>query len=176
MSRFSNALLLITNPVRSRIPSIFSSVLPFVEKNLYVVFRNDSSIDRDSEKRRIRPMLHAIYKQLTSTRNPSVDVLLENLDFSSTKSIISLPQSCQAVFTDCSSSIEIQQYCQEHIHKLDRNFRVHFIENILDESSEKFQPNKQDLFDQSSTDQYDRGVLGGSFMNFTRSDQLLLLS
>ena len=74
-----NALLFITNPIRSRIPSILSSVLPHVEQNLYVIVENSTS-NREEEKLRIRTILHAIYKQLTGTKSPSVDVLLHNLD------------------------------------------------------------------------------------------------
>ncbi|CAF4192948.1 unnamed protein product [Rotaria sordida] len=75
--RFQTALLLITNPIRSRIPFILSSVIPYVERNLYVVVQNpnfqsssssssEKFFDREQQKERIRPMLYAIYKQLTS--------------------------------------------------------------------------------------------------------------
>jgi hypothetical protein len=174
--RFQTALLLITNPIRSRIPSILSAVIPHVERNLYVVFQNpnfqlpsssssDKAFDSEQQKRHIRPMLHAIYKQLTATKNPSVDVLLHNVD-SAIKSTnpIRLPRICEAVFADCSLSPGLYDYCRNHFHQLDQNFELRIIdekETKDDGSTDNLPIFENDLFNSKSTSQYNRGVLGG---------------
>ena len=135
--RFQAALLLITNPIRSRIPFILSSVIPYAERNLYVVVHNpnfqlsssENSFDREQQKQRIRPMIYAIYKQLTATKNPSADVLLHNVD-SAIKSTnpIRLPRICEAVFADCSPSPGLYNYWRDHFHELDKNFELRTID------------------------------------------------
>jgi hypothetical protein len=175
MRRFQTAILLITNPIRSRIPSILSAVIPYVERNLYVIFQNPTSLsssssekvfDSEQQKQRIRPMLHAIYKQLTSTKYPSVDVLLHSVD-SAIKSTnpIRLPRLCEAVFADCSSSPGLYNYCRDHFHQLDQNFELRIIdekETKDDRSNDTFPKFDNDLFNGKSTSQYNRGVLGGT--------------
>jgi hypothetical protein len=174
--RFQTALLLITNPIRSRIPSILSAVLPHVEENLYILVHQpnihlgnaEKQLNSEQEKQRIRPMLHAIYKQLTATKYPSVDVLLHNVDasFKSTHPI-RLPRSCEAVFADCSSSPGLYRFCQEHFRELDRNFELRAIDddrNTNDDRTATNMPNHgDDLFNRKSTVDYDRGVLGGKY-------------
>jgi hypothetical protein len=173
MRRFQTALLLITNPIRSRIPSILSAVIPYVERNLYVIFQNpnfqlsssEKSFDSEQQKQHIRPMLHAIYKQLTTTKNPSVDILLHNVD-SAIKSTnpIRLPRLCEAVFADCSSSPGLYNYCRDHFHQLDQNFELRIIdekETKEDQSTDNLPTFENDLFNNKSTSQYNRGVLGG---------------
>jgi hypothetical protein len=169
MRRFQTALLLITNPIRSHIPSILSAVIPYVERNLYVIFQNptsnsssEKSFDVEQQKQRIRPMLHAIYKQLTSTKYPSVDILLHNVD--STMKSIRLPRLCEVVFADCSSSPGLYNYCRDHFHQLDQNFELRIIdekETKDDRSNDNFPTFDNDLFNGKSTSQYNRGVLGG---------------
>jgi len=173
LRRFQTALLLITNPIRSRIPSILSAVIPYVERNLYVIFQNpnfqlsssEKSFDSEQQKQNIRPMLHAIYKQLTTTKNPSVDILLHNVD-SAIKSTnpIRLPRLCEAVFADCSSSPGLYNYCRDHFHQLDQNFELRIIdekETKEDQSTDNLPTFENDLFNNKSTSQYNRGVLGG---------------
>jgi hypothetical protein len=173
MRRFQTALLLITNPIRSRVPSILSAVIPYVERDLYVIFQSPTSgsspektLDTEQQKKRIRPMLHAIYKQLTSTKYPSVDILLHNVD-SAIKSSnpIRLPGLCEAVFADCSSSPGLYNYCRDHFHQLDQNFELRIIdekETKDDQSNENSPTSDNDLFSGKSTSQYNRGVLGGT--------------
>ena len=174
MRRFQTALLLITNPIRSRIPSILSAVIPYVERNLYVIFQNpnfqlssssEKPLDSEQQKQHIRPMLHAIYKQLRATKNPSVDILLHNVD-SAIKSTnpIRLPRICEAVFADCSSSPGLYNYCRDHFHQLDQNFELRIIdekETKEDRSIDNLLTLDNDLFNSKSTSQYNRGVLGG---------------
>ena len=171
--RFQSALLLITNPIRSRIPSILSAVIPHVERNLYIIVQNPalhfSASDAEQQKQRIRPMLHAIYKQLTTTKYPSVDVLLHNVDAALKSSHpIRLPHQCEAVFADCSSSPSLYNYCREHFQQLDQNFELRSIdekESKDERSTESVPVEDQDLFSKKSTGQYDRGVLGGRFVS-----------
>jgi hypothetical protein len=175
MRQFQTALLLITNPIRSRIPSILSAVIPYVERNLYVIVQNpnfqlsssssDKLFDSEQQKQRIHPILHAIYKQLTAIKNPSVDVLLHNVD-SSIKSTnpLRLPRICEAVFADCSPSPGLYNYCRDHFHQLDQNFELRIIdekETKEDQSIDNLPTNDNDLFNNKSTNQYNRGVLGG---------------
>ncbi|CAF0990536.1 unnamed protein product [Rotaria sordida] len=187
--RFQTALLLITNPIRSRIPFILSSVIPYVERNLYVVVQNpnfqsssssssEKFFDREQQKERIRPMLYAIYKQLTSTKNPSVDILLHNVD-SAIKSTnpIRLPRICEAVFADCSPSPGLYNYCRDHFYQLDQNFELRIIdekETKEDQSIDKLPIFDNDLFNTKSTSQYNRGVLGGTFDRLHNGHKLLL--
>ncbi|CAF4035536.1 unnamed protein product [Rotaria sp. Silwood2] len=187
MRRFQTALLLITNPIRSRIPFILSSVIPYVERNLYVIVQNpnfqllsssETLFDREQQKARIRPMLYAIYKQLKSTKNPSVDVLLHNVD-SVIKSTnpIRLPRLCEAVFADCSPSPGLYNYCRDHFHELDQNFELRIIdekETTENQSIDKFPTFDNDLFNTKSTSQYNRGVLGGTFDRLHNGHKLLL--
>lgn len=178
--RFQTALLLITNPIRSRIPSILSAVLPHVERNLYVIFQNpngslpvstEKSIDSEQQKQRIRPMLHAIYRQLTATKSPSVDVLLHNVDsVIKSSNPIRLPRLCEAVFADCSSSVGLYNYCRDHFQELDQNFELRLIDEQEaakdDRTNEPLPTFEHDLFQGKSTSQYNRGVLGGMFNLF----------
>ncbi|CAF4961884.1 unnamed protein product [Rotaria sp. Silwood1] len=194
MRRFQTALLLITNPIRSRIPFILSCVIPYVERNLYVVVQNsnfqlsssssssssssETLFDREQQKERIRPMLYAIYKHLTVTKNPSVDILLHNVD-SVIKSTnpIRLPRICEAVFADCSPSPGLYNYCRDHFHELDQNFELRIIdekEATEDQSADKFPTFDNDLFNTRSTSQYNRGVLGGTFDRLHNGHKLLL--
>lgn len=184
MRQFQAALLLITNPIRSRIPSILSAVIPQVERNLYIFFPNSiaqSTIDIEQQKKRIRPMLHIIYKQLSSIKDPSVDILLHNVD-STVKSTnpIRLPRLCQAVFTDCSSSsVNLYDYCRNQFHELDQNFELRFIDGKDTKTEEQSDETQSitldnDLFDNQSTSQYNRGVLGGTFDRFHNGHKLLL--
>lgn len=171
--RFQTALLLITNPMRSRVPSILSAVLPHVEKDLYIIVQNptlqpsmpEKGFDREEEKQRIRPMLHAIYKELTGTKYPSVNILLHNVDAAvNSNNPIRLPHLCEAVFADCSSSPSLYDYCREHFHQLDHDFELRSIEdqtNKEDSHENTIPVDDQDLFTKKSTSQYDRGVLGG---------------
>ena len=172
MRRFQSALLLITNPVRSRIPSILSAVIPHVERNLYVIFPNlnpqslsEKTFDSEQQKQRIRPMLHAIYKQLSSTKNPSVDILLHNVDATiKSTNPVRLPRLCEAVFTDCSSSPGLYNYCRDHFHQLDQNFELRIIDEkqTKEDSSVDQSPTfAHDLFNNKSTSEFNRGVLGG---------------
>ena len=173
MRRFQTALLLISNPIRSRIPSILSAVLPQVERNLYVIFQNpnssfltsEKSFDSEQQKQRIRPMLHAIYCQLTATKDPSVDILLHNVDsVMKSSNPIRLPRLCEAVFADCSTSeTGLYNYCRDHFQELDQNFQL----RILDKQDEEIKDDPlptfdHDLFQGKSTNQYNRGVLGGT--------------
>jgi hypothetical protein len=185
MRRFQTALLLITNPIRSRIPSILSAVIPHVERNLYVVVQNPNSqspsekpYDSEQQKQHIRPMLHAIYKQLTSTKNPSVDVLLHNVDSAvKTTNPIRLPRICEAVFADCSSSPGLYNYCQDHFVQLDQNFELRIIdekETKEDQSTDDLLPSDNDLFANKSTVQYNRGVLGGT-LKYVVKIQLIVI-
>lgn len=178
MHRFQSALLLITNPIRSRIPSILSAVIPYVERNLYVIVQNpnfqlsssEKSFDREQQKQRIHHMLFgiyktAIYKQLMATKNPSIDVLLHNVD-SAIKSTnpLRLPGICEAVFTDCSPSPGLYNYCRDHFHQLDQNFELRTIDEKdtkEDQSIENLPTGDNDLFNNKSTSEYNRGVLGG---------------
>jgi hypothetical protein len=174
MRRFQTALLLITNPIRSRIPSILSAVIPYVERNLYVIFQNpnfqlssssEKTFDSEQQKQCIRPMLHVIYKQLRTTKNPSVDVLLHNVD-SAIKSTnpVRLPRICEAVFADCSSSPGLYNHCRDHFQQLDQNFELRIIdekETKEDQSIDNLPTFDNDLFNSKSTSQYNRGVLGG---------------
>ncbi len=174
MRRFQTALLLITNPIRSRIPSILSAVIPYVERNLYVVLQNpnyqlssssEKPLDSEQQKQHIRPMLHAIYQQLRATKDPSVDILLHNVD-SAIKSTnpIRLPRMCEAVFADCSSSPGLYNYCRDHFVQLDQNFELRIIdekETEEDRSMDNLLTLDNDLFHNKSTSQYNRGVLGG---------------
>lgn len=172
--RFQAALLLITNPIRSRIPTLLSAVIPQVERNLYVVVHQpnvqlaaaqEKSLDPEQQKQRIRPMLHVIYKQLAATNNPSVDVLLHNVDAAiRSTSPLRLPRVCEAVFADCSPSPGLYDYCRDHFHQLDHNFELRTIEQKEsndDASAEALSLSEQDLFKSQSTSQYNRGVLGG---------------
>lgn len=186
LRQFQTALLLITNPIRSRVPSILSAVLPHVERNLYIIVENptlhrsttEKPFDREQEKQRIRPMLHAIYKQLTGTKYPSVDVLLHNVDATiRSNNPIRLPRPCEAVFADCSSSPGLYDYCREHFQQLDQNFEL----RTIDEKATREEPidnplstNERDLFSKKSTSQYDRGVLGGTFDRLHNGHKLLL--
>lgn len=174
MRRFQTALLLITNPIRSRIPFILSSVIPYVERNLYVIVQNpnfqsstppEKVFYREHQKQCIRPMLHAIYKQLTSTKTPSVDILLHNVD-SVIKSTnpLRLPRICEAVFADCPSLPGLYDYCRDHFHQLDQNFELRIIgekETKENSSTDNIPVNDNDLFNTKCTSQYNRGVLGG---------------
>ncbi|CAF1001892.1 unnamed protein product [Adineta ricciae] len=186
--RFQTALLLITNPIRSRIPSILSAVIPYVERNLYIVVQNlhtqasnaspERFFDREQQKRCIRPMLHAIYKQVTSTKNPSVDVLLHNVD-SVIKSTnpLRLPSLCEAVFADCSPSPGLYDYCRNHFHQLDQNFELRTIDEKdgkEDQLIENSSTRENDLFSHKSTTPYNRGVLGGTFDRLHNGHKLLL--
>ena len=173
MRQFNAALLLITNPIRSRIPSIISAVIPHVERNLYVIVQSsnfqsvpsDKPVDAEEEKQRIRPMLHAIYKQLTTTENPSVDVLLHNVDARvGSSNPLRLPNVCQAVFADCPSYPGLYKYCQEHFRPLEQNFELRLIDGKESDdgsSTENVSTHENNLFRSKSTRQYDRGVLGG---------------
>jgi hypothetical protein len=110
-------------------------------------------------------MLHAIYKQLASTKTPSVDVLLHNVD-SSIKSTnpIRLPRLCEVVFADCSPSPGLYNYCRDHFQQLDQNFELRTIdekETKEDRSVDDSPTNTHDLFNNKSTSQFSRGVLGG---------------
>lgn len=181
--RFQTALLLITNPIRSRIPSILSAVIPHVESNLYIIVQNpsvhlstsDKPFDAEQQKQRIRPMLHAIYKQLTTTKYPSVDVLLHNVDASSRSNLpIRLPHQCQAVFADCSSSPSLYSYCREHFHQLDPNFELRSVDEKESKDDPATSSDEQDLFSKKSTSQYNRGVLGGTFDRLHNGHKLLL--
>ena len=174
MRRFQTAVLLITNPIRSRIPSILSAVIPCVERNLYVVLQNpnfqlsstsEKPLDSEQQKQHIRPMLHAIYQQLRATKDPSVDILLHNVD-STIKSTnpIRLPRICEAVFADCSSSPGLYNYCRDHFVQLDQNFELRTIdekETKENQSIDNLPTSDKDLFNNKSTSQYNRGVLGG---------------
>ena len=172
MGHFQNALLLITNPLRFSISSLLSVVVPCVEKNLYIVFESlnaqnatgNSSLDREERKRQIRPMVHMIYKQLTAKRFPSVDILLDNLDtiVKSTQPI-RLPHMCQAVFTDCLSSTELYRYCKDHFNELAPNFELRLIDQQASSVMERLPTRAHNLFNEKSTTQYDRGVLGGLY-------------
>ncbi len=173
MHRFQTALLLITNPIRSRIPAILTAVIPHVERNLYVIFQNptfqlsssEKTFDLEQHKQRIRPMLHVIYEHLKATKNPSVDVLLHNID-SAIKSTnpIRLPRLCEVVFADCSSSPGLYNYCRDHFHLIDEKFELRIIdekETKEDRSVDNLPTFDNDLFNGKSTSQYNRGVLGG---------------
>jgi hypothetical protein len=110
-------------------------------------------------------MLHVIYEQLKATKNPSVDVLLHNID-SAIKSTnpIRLPRLCEVVFADCSSSPGLYNYCRDHFHQLDQNFELRIIdekETKEDRSTDNLPTFDNDLFNGKSTSQYNRGVLGG---------------
>jgi hypothetical protein len=172
--RFQAALLLITNPIRSRIPSILSAVIPHVERNLYVVVQHsnfqlpsaqEKLFDSEQQKQRIRPMLHAIYKQLKATKNPSVDILLHNVDAAiKSTSPLRLPRVCEVVFADCSPSPGLYNYCRDHFHQLDQNFELRTIdgkETNEEQSTEQLPLSEHDLFNNRPTSQYSRGVLGG---------------
>ena len=173
MRRFQTALLLITNPIRSRIPSILSAVIPYVDQNLYVIFQNpnvqlsspEKSLDSEQQKQRIHPMLYDIYKQLTATKNPSVDILLHNVDAAiKSTNPIRLPHICEAVFADCSSSPGLYNYCRDHFDRLDQNFELRIIDEKdtkEDQSTDDLPTNDNNLFNNKSTSQYNRGVLGG---------------
>ncbi|CAF1115784.1 unnamed protein product [Adineta steineri] len=186
--RFQTALLLITNPIRARIPSILSSVIPYVERNLYVIFQNPNIHltasseklfhDSDQQKQRIRPMLHAIYKQLTATKYPSVDILLHNVD-STIKSTnpLRLPRQCQVVFADCLASPGLYNYCRDHFCQLDQDFEIRTIdekETKEDQSIDNSSIPDNDLFNNKPTSQYNRGVLGGTFDRLHNGHKLLL--
>ena len=186
MHRVQTALLLITNPIRSRIPSILSAVIPYVERNLYVIFQNpnlqsssEKSFDREQEKQQIRPMLHAVYKHLTATKYPSVDVLLHNVD-STIKSTnpIRLPRICEVVFADCSSSPGLYNYCRDHFYQLDQNFELRTIDEKdtkNDQSADNLPTYDNDLFATKSTSQYNRGVLGGKSKYVGKTCYILLI-
>ncbi|CAF4738065.1 unnamed protein product [Rotaria sp. Silwood2] len=187
MRQFQTALLLITNPIRSRIPFILSFVIPYVERNLHAVVQNpnfqltstsETFFDREQQQKCIRPMLYAIYKQLTATKNPSVDILLHNVD-SIIKSTnpIRLPRICEAVFADCSSSPGLYNYCRDHFRELDQNFELRIIaekETTEDPSADKVPTFDNDLLNTGSTRQYSRGVLGGTFDRLHNGHKLLL--
>lgn len=166
MHQFQTALLLITNPIRSRIPSILSAVIPYVEKNLYVIVQNPNISSGEEQKQRIRPMLYAIYKQVTAAQNPSVDILLHNVDsVIKPTNPIRLPRLCQAVFADCSSTPGLYNYCRDHFHQLDQNFELRIIdekETKEDSSVDNLPTFENDLFINKSISQYNRGVLGGN--------------
>ncbi|CAF4355396.1 unnamed protein product [Rotaria socialis] len=192
MRRFQTALLLITNPIRSRIPFILSAVIPYVERNLYVIIENpnfqssssslasssEKLFDREQQKQRIRPLLHAIYKQLSATKNPSVNILLHNVD-SVIKSTnpLQLPRTCEAVFADCSSSTGLYEYCRDHFHRLDQNFELRIIdekETKEDQFIDNLSTCDNDLFSTKCTSRYNRGVLGGTFDRLHNGHKLLL--
>lgn len=173
MRRFQTALLLISNPIRSRIPSILSAVLPHVERNLYVIFQNpnsspEKSFDSEQQKHRIHPMLQAIYRQVTATKNPSVDILLHNVDsVIKSSNPIRLPRLCEAVFADCSiSETGLYNYCREHFQELDQNFELRILDQQEEVKDESLSTSEQDLFQSKSTSQYNRGVLGGTLKFF----------
>ena len=174
MRHFQTALLLITNPIRSRIPFLLSTIIPYVERNLFIVVQNpnfhlasisEKSFDSEQQKQRIRPILYAIYKQLTVVKTPSVDVLLHNVDWAiKSTNPIRLPHRCEAVFADCLSSPELYSYCRDHFHRLDQNFELRIIddnETNEDQLNDNFSKLDNDLFRGQSTSQYNRGVLGG---------------
>jgi hypothetical protein len=175
MHEFPTACLLHPNSIPSRIPSILSAVITYVEKNRYVVAQKPNSqlpssspertFDSEQQKQRMRPMLHAIYKQLIATKNPSIDVLLHNIN-SAIKSTnpIRLSRVCEAVFADCSSSPGLYNYCRDHFVQLDQNFELRTIdekETKEDQSIDNLPTSDNDLFNNKSTSQYNRGVLGG---------------
>jgi len=167
MRQFQAALLLITNPVRSCIPSILSAVIPHVERNLYIYFPNLV----EPQKKQIHPIINTIYKQLLPTKNPSVDILLHNVG-SKVKSndSIRLPQLCQVVFADYSnwsSRLDLREYCLNNFQSLARNFELRVIDK-KDIKEQQFDDNEfvvsdKNLFNSQSTSQYNRGVLGGKY-------------
>jgi hypothetical protein len=113
-------------------------------------------LDDEQQKQRIRPMLHTINQQLTSTKYPSVDVLLHNVD-SAIKSTNpkQLPRLCEVVFADCSSSPGLYNYCRDHFHQLDQNFELRIIDEKEmkdDRSNDNFPTFDNDLFNSISYD------------------------
>ncbi len=113
MHRFQTVLSLITNPIRSHIPTILAVVIPHVERNRCVIFQDPTvqlssseiALDPKQKKQRIRTMLHAACEHLTETKTPAVDIFLYNIDFAiKSTNPIRLPRLCEAVFADFSSS------------------------------------------------------------------------
>ncbi|CAF1290394.1 unnamed protein product [Didymodactylos carnosus] len=187
------ALLLLTRPLSSdlnrSVPSLLLTVKPHVQSRLLIYLNPMKSLTQQqheqlkpiqltkNDRLSIRDFTTSVYSALTCfDHDLSVDVLLQNFDGEQ----ITLPDYCQAVFTDSQQSVQlIKEFCTKQFgQKLEENFILKYLTELTAATSIEAKDHftvsqtESDLLKENFT--FDNGVLGGTFDHLHNGHKLLL--